>query len=294
MLFGPYFSIIEAFKKGALSGGWYPTGNYFYSNIIAGAGLSLLGMPVAIYYIIRGRHMCIIAGLLISMLIYMGSYFANLPLMGRYVYFSIFHLQLLLSLYLAELWCTPSSGMGAAFTRKFFKGVSVAIVILLFLYQIRLMDLRGMIRCGVQVAPKLSFERCSHPKEKYAFLATYLKPGDVVLSDTFTSWVIPAMSGAKVISLFHDNPLVGDNAARMNATSTFFSHETGQSERMDILKRYGVTHMLIHKGLENFEYAPLLKEWGIFVPIFTHDLIGSLASLGTIIYRDDTYILVRL
>jgi alpha-1,6-mannosyltransferase len=27
MLFWPYFSIIEAFKKGALSGGWYPTGN---------------------------------------------------------------------------------------------------------------------------------------------------------------------------------------------------------------------------------------------------------------------------
>ena len=134
-----------------------------------------------------------------------------------------------------------------------------------------------MIRCCVHLTPKLSVERCSHPKGKYAFLATYLKPGDVVLSDTFTSWVIPAMSGAKVVSLFHDNPLVPDNAARMNDTRSFFSPGTSQSERMAIVKRYGATHILIHKGLENFEYALLLKEWGIFVPLFTPELIGSLA-----------------
>ncbi len=294
MLFWPYFSIIEAFKKGALSGGWYPTGNYFYSNIISGAGLSLLGIPVAVYYLFRGRHLCIIGGLVISVFIYLGSYFANLPLMGRYVYFSIFFLQLLLSLYLAELWSAPPSGTGVFLTRKLLKGASAAIVILLFLYQIRLMGLIGMLRRCINVTPKFSIERCSHPKVKYAFLATHLKPGNIVMSDTFTSWVIPATSGAKVVSLFHDNPLVPDNAARMNDTRTFFSPGTSQLERMEIVKRYGVTHMLIHKGLEKFEYAPLLQEWGIFVPVFSPDLIGSLASLGTIVFRDDAYILARL
>jgi hypothetical protein len=294
MLFWPYFSIIETFKKGALSGGWYPTGNYFYSNIISGAGLSLLGIPIAAYYLFCRKHLCIIVGLIISVFIYLASYAANLPLLGRYVYFAIFFLQLLLSLYLAELWCVPPSGASASLARKLLKGASVAIVILLFIYQIQLMDLIGMLRCCVHVDPKFSIGRCSHPKEKYAFLATHLKPGNVVMSDTFTSWVIPAMTGAKVVSLFHDNPLVPDNAARMNDTKNYFSPGTSQQDRMEIVKRYGATHLLIHKGLEKFEYAPLLQEWGIFVPVFNPDLIGSLASLGTVIFRDDTYILARL
>jgi hypothetical protein len=294
MLFWPYFSIIEAFKKGALSGGWYPTGNYFYSNIISGAGMSLLGIPVGLYYLYRRTHLCIIGGLIISVLIYLASYAANLPLLGRYVYFSIFFLQILLSFYLAELWCAPSPGEGVSVIRKLLKGASVIIIAALFLYQVRLLDLRGMIRCCVHFDPQFSIERCSHPKEKYAFLATNLRPGNVVMSDTFTSWIIPAMSGAKVVSLFHDNPLVSDNAARMNDTRSFFSPNTSKSERMEILNRYGVTHVLLHKGLEKYEYAPLLKEWGIFVPVFTPDLIGPLVSLGTIVFRDDTYILARL
>jgi hypothetical protein len=294
MLFWPYFSIIEAFEKGALSGGWYPTGNYFYYNIIAGAGLSLLGIPAAAYYLLRRRHLCIIAGLIISILIYLASYAANLPLLGRYVYFSIFHLQLLLSFYLAELWCVPSPGEGISVIRKLLKVASVLIIAALFLYQVRLMDLSGMLNCCVNITPKFSIERCSHPKEKYAFLATHLKPGNIVMSDTFTSWVIPAMSGAKVVSLFHDNPLVTDNAARMNDTRNFFSPGTSQQERMEIVKRYGATHILIHKGLEKYEYAPLLQAWGIFVPVFSPDLMGSLASLGTIVFRDDAYILARL
>ena len=122
MLFWPYFSIIEAFKKGAMSGGWYPTANYFYSGIISGAGMSLLGIPVAAYYLIRRKHLCIIAGLIISILIYIASYAANLPLLGRYVYFSIFHLQLLLSFYLAELWYSPSPNKGVTFDKEAFEG----------------------------------------------------------------------------------------------------------------------------------------------------------------------------
>ena len=294
MLFWPYFSIVEAFKKDVLSGGWYPTGNYFYSGIIPGAGMSLLGIPAAAYYFFRRRHLCIIGGLVISVVIYIASYAANLPLLGRYIYFSIFHLQLLLSFYMAELWCAPSPAPGASVTVRFLKGASVLILFVLFLYQMRLMDLRGIIGCCARGAPKFSIERWCHPQEKYAFMQMHLKPGDIVISDTFTSWVVPAMTGAKVVSHFHDNPLVLDNAVRMNDTRTFFSPGTSQSERMAIIKKYGITHILIHKGLENFVYAPLLKEWGIFVPSFTHELIESLASLGKKVYQDNSYILIKL
>jgi len=102
------------------------------------------------------------------------------------------------------------------------------------------------------------------------------------------------MTGAKVVSLFHDNPLVPDNVNRMRNTKVFFSPATNRLERMEIVKHYGVTHILIHKGLENFEYAYLLKEWGIFIPSFTQTLTESLTSLGKIVYQDNTYILIAL
>jgi len=294
VFFWPYFSVIEALKKGALTGGWYPTGNYFYSHIISGAGASLLGVPVAAYYLFYGRYLCVILSLLTSVIIYITSYCINLPLLGRYIYFSIFPLQLLLSFFLAELWDSSPQSMVLPFARKFLKGASVFIITVLFIYQIKLINLSGIIRCGIHLTPKLSFERCSHPKGKYTFMTLYLMPSNVVLSDTFTSWVIPAMTGAKVVSLFHDNPLVLDNAIRMNDTKTFFSPTTNRSERMNIVKQYGVTHVLINKGLESFEYAYLLKEWGIFIPSFSQQLIESLSSLGKIMYQDDHYILIKL
>ena len=290
----PYFSIIEVFRKGSLSGGWYPTGNYFYTHIITGAGLSLLGIPVVIYYLLKRRHLCIILSFLVSVMIYIASYCADLPLLGRYIYFSIFFLQLLLSFFLAELWEPHPKHIPPPFIKHTLRITSVIIIVVLFLYQIKLMDLTGMVRCCIHFSPTLSTKRCNHPKEKYVFLTAHLKRGNVVISDTFTSWVIPAMTGAKVVSLFHDNPLVPDNVNRMRNTKVFFSPATNRLERMEIVKHYGVTHILIHKGLENFEYAYLLKEWGIFIPSFTQTLTESLTSLGKIVYQDNTYILIAL
>ena len=294
MLFWPYFSIVEAFKKGALSGGWYPTGNYFYTHITAGAGLSLLGIPVAVYYLLRGRHLCVILSFAVSVVIYIASYYADLPLLGRYIYFSIFSLHVLLSFLLAEIWKAQPGPVSPPIIKHALRITSVIIITILFLYQTKLMDLTAMVRCCIHFSPALSTKRCNHPQEKYAFLTANLTRGNVVLSDTFTSWVIPAMSGAKVVSLFHDNPLVPDNAVRMNDTRAFFSPGTGQSERRELIKKYGITHILIHKGLENFEYAHLLTEWGIFIPLFTPELVGSLVSLGNIAYQDNAYILITL
>ena len=290
----PYFSIIEVFEKGSLSGGWYPTGNYLYTNIIAGAGLSLLGIPVAIYYLFQRRHRIIIFSFLVSSLIYITSYYADLPLLGRYIYFSIFFLQLLISFFLAELWGPHPKYISPPFIRNTLRITGIIILAGLSLYQIKLMDLTGLVKCCVRFSPALSVKRCDHPKEKYAFLTTHLKRGNVVLSDTFTSWIIPAMSGAKVISLFHDNPLVPDNVKRMRDTKIFFSPATDRLARMELVKRYGATHILIHKGLERFEYAYLLKEWGIYIPSFTPQLLAFLTSLGEIVYQDTTYILIML
>ena len=293
-LLWPYFSIIEVFKRGALSGGWYSTGKYFYSHIITGAGLSLLGIPVAIYYLLQRRHPCVVFSFLVSATIYIISYFANLPLLGRYMYFSIFSLHLLLSFFLAELWESPPKSISPAIAKQVLKVTSVILMIVLFFYQIKLMNLTGIARCCINFSPELSFKRCNHPEEKYAFLTTHLNQGDVVLSDTFTSWVIPGMTGAKVVSLFHDNPLVLDNAIRMKNTKTFFSPNTNRSKRMKIVKHYGITHILIHKGLESFEYAYLFKEWGIFIPAFTQQLIESLTSFGKIVHQNNNYILINL
>jgi hypothetical protein len=96
-------------------------------------------------------------------------------------------------------------------------------------------------------------------------LKKYLREGDVVLSDIYSSWSIPVYTGARIIALFHTPPHVNDNLERVKAVETFYDGSTTSEERNKIVKKYGVTHILLNfyiagKGLES-----VLEEMGFSV-----------------------------
>ena len=97
----------------------------------------------------------------------------------------------------------------------------------------------------------------------------------IVLTTTRTSWPLPTFTG-KVVSLLDINPMVADHYRRRKDTHRFFHVETTQETRLEILKRYKITHILF-------------KERNIHVKVR-----NSLNDFGYVTKKMDGYIILEL
>lgn len=57
------------------------------------------------------------------------------------------------------------------------------------------------------------------------------------------AWPVRTFTG-KVVSLHHSNPLVRDQEQRAQAVAKFFDAKTDDAKRVEILRRYNVSHVL--------------------------------------------------
>jgi len=123
--------------------------------------------------------------------------------------------------------------------------------------------------------PFLSY---TSPNRMQRTLGSYLKEGDVVLSDLYTSWSVPVYTGAKIIALYHTSPHIHDNQERIQAIETFFNSATSSAARKRILEHYGVTHILLNFQIAGKNIEPALKEAG-FEVIVHNDMFCLFAVL---------------
>jgi hypothetical protein len=112
---------------------------------------------------------------------------------------------------------------------------------------------------------------------KYAFLSSYTKQYDLVLSDLETSVYIPAYGG-KVIANPYPVYFVPDYESRKRDVRLFFSEEITSDERMGIIRKYNPDYLLLKKALSGTSPA----------------LYNSLAQLGSVIYSDRNFLLLSL
>jgi hypothetical protein len=70
----------------------------------------------------------------------------------------------------------------------------------------------------------------------------------VVLANALNSWPLPSF-GPKVVALHHLNPLVPDQFERNSKVYYFFRNAT-DDERLDLFRRYGVTHVVATRDEE--------------------------------------------
>ena len=91
-------------------------------------------------------------------------------------------------------------------------------------------------------------------------------PGAVVLTTPLLSWPLPTF-GPKVVTLFHDDPLVVDLATRELDVAHFLGRASDE-QRSQILARYAVTHVLLGRE-SNGALLRFLRGHGTARPVGT-------------------------
>ena len=78
------------------------------------------------------------------------------------------------------------------------------------------------------------------------FLPRFVEPGEIVLSDLETSWLVPSFGG-KVIAGLHAQAFIADNDQRVEDLNGFFDPSASDQSRLAVIARYGPTYLLLDK-----------------------------------------------
>lgn len=246
----PYYPFIKAIVKSVDTQWYYPIRMNLYDiQNIYKMGPALLGLPIVLLLLIRRKYPFISLGFFLSSFIYVSSYFLNVGLGERYIFFITFFLQLSLAWYFRTLDLLSLSNMKHIFTDPIEKNAHVFFFMIILAGSIFYQGIRlGFEQEGYQIHfnPKLTFHKYKNPLDNYALLKDKVKEGDIVITDPLTGWLLPALTGAKIIALYHDNPFAPDNNQKVHDSVTFYDSATPLSLREMILKRYHATHVLLN------------------------------------------------
>jgi len=213
--------------------------NYLYSAVLprlAPAGIGLL----CAWQLFRSRGALLpLWGACGFLLLYALGFLCHLPFAARGVFFMAFCLQLAAAPYLTT---SAACRDGARVFRACRIGVCTAFVVgaaiqLVLVYT-------QYLKPAFSLSPRFPYAIYASPTAPLQHLASCLDRNDIVFSDRFTSWGIPAFTGARIVALMHTPPHVTDNSARINDTETFFALRTTPEERQRLLHKYHATHLL--------------------------------------------------
>ena len=85
------------------------------------------------------------------------------------------------------------------------------------------------------------------PVAPYLFISEYLTDTDIVFVNAEEGWVIPALTGAKIIEPLHSSPTIGEEILdRKRDVAQFFYHHLTLEERQTMIAKYGATHIMVN------------------------------------------------
>jgi hypothetical protein len=222
-----------------------------------------MGIPLLLLFAVQKRYLMLAGGFVLFSCAYLLGFFFKISLAERFIFFIICVLQLAFSRacreWFAGFYCRSLSS---------FKSAAAWLLLMLLLAGAAIQGIlvhREFIRPAFTVSPARRSISYLSPNRMQRELARYLKEGDIVLSDLYTSWSVPVYTGAKIIALYHSAPHVRDNRERVKALEIFFNAATSPEERQTILKRYGVTHILLNYQIAGKKIEPALQKAGFDV-----------------------------
>ncbi len=241
-VFWPYFDYIAVLTKGTTEA-WYK--DPIFSSQFEALGMAVAGVPIALWYALKRRHLFLVYGLAFCLLIYMVSKEANIQIGSRFILYAAIFMHMAIAVYVREQkllsWHnlrTSLQGRGLAFVFVF--------VLLVPALWFRAREMKWTIE--PLLGPPFHRHAYESPAQPFLFLSHYLGSSDVVMADDTTGWVIPAITGAKLVAQLKGNPLISQEVKqRREEVRLFFRRILPLEERWRLLQKYRVTHILLDR-----------------------------------------------
>ncbi|MEI9950207.1 MAG: hypothetical protein WDO74_14825 [Pseudomonadota bacterium] len=215
----------------------------FYNppRLLKALGLGVITLLALPYFLLRRVRWFVGLGALGMLLPFVGNIFVEVPLGHRFLLLAIVYLHI--GLVWLLLRSTPHHAAAFGILRHRAAGIASAIVIAAAL----------SVFCVHSVL--VALERFENPRfhsgnespvlRNMRLIGAAAGPSAVVLASPLLSWQLPTF-GPKVLVLHHQDPLVPDAAERTDAVRRFL-RSASDDERREILKRYGVSHVLLQR-----------------------------------------------
>ena len=232
------------------SGAWQ---HMFYNPklVVIMFGPALIGVPVLLWLLIKRQRLFIVSGAILMAIPFVANLFVTIPLAHRFLLFTITYLQFALVWFLLELLSNCRSEPRPFYGRPVVLGLGLAAIATV---SANFALLFGEYRGASLAATDLTFrdKRALLPEgqsvvDVYRSLTDPLAEDSVVLATASLGWPLPTLK-AKVVSLYHENPLVHDQVNRYQATGNFFYRPIDAEQRAMIIGRYDVSHVLISEA----------------------------------------------
>lgn len=247
------FTGLSGMLDRARSGIWQ---HMFYNprEALIALGPALLGVPAALYLLLRRRYLLIPLGAALMLAPFILNVFVQIALAHRFLLYAVFFLHM------ATVWAvlklfTAWREEQAARSRSVAIGIAVGVTRVLVVvlaaghvallwgdyqgahldYRLTLVEKRRALPVGYD-APRL-----------YNELTACLNEDSVVLGPRRLTWPLPTFKG-KVVALpeDHENSLISDQGARVRDVEHFLDDGTAGTERAAVIAKYAATHVLVN------------------------------------------------
>lgn len=236
----PYYSII-----GLLTGAgdiYHSSNLIMYVDVLHRIWPVLLLSPLMLGALREARQRTIVCHIAVLVLIYCLGYVTGKYSYGRDVTFIVILAQILIGYRIALMearLCASHPKAPGVYGVVLTIGLLASSVTWLLPTFTRSLTVINSLRIGRPVSNQQMYADLT-------FLPRFVAPGDVVLSDIETSWLVPTFSG-KVIAGLHAQAFIGDHEKRIADLNRFFDTNSGETDRQSIVERYRPTFLLLDK-----------------------------------------------
>ncbi len=260
----PYGNFWQDMFSGVSKSFYHPTLKFFLlTNIPYRIGFALFGILLLPWLWYQKKSISIIVAVMISSFFVVLAFVTDLPLLERYVFFVTFFLHVSITIGILEI-VLGMQGEGGNAKKVYLPGVVIVIVLMAILLQGFLFFRLNSFVIQKSFLFDRKIAQLHAPENRYAVLREHLNASDVILSDSLTSWVVPAMSSAKIIFPYRNIPFNKLRQEKERDVRLFFGHETSDDERKRVLAKYDISHVVINANVRKFSKI-VLQELDVFI-----------------------------
>ena len=227
----PYFPVLQLFV--AQPPEFHAWSAVFYQGVPAQIWPALVALPVLLWRLRRDRRdALVLLAILLAAVYALGAATGKYGL-GRVIAYIVVCTQIALGAAVAD-W---ESRLPA---RRAWLAPAAALVVSLALFAYDRPPLPRILRYQRPLWREL------------AGILGPVRPGDVVLADSYTSYPVPVLTGGRVVAWRHPVYWVPDHAQRREAQDRFFGAAT-DDERRAVIARYHVRWVLVNRQAVHLE-----------------------------------------